>query len=91
MLTPEQESFALALTRECKPEEREKWISIMAFGMGTLLQSPDFLMELIVDRARVEHQAKVSPGSRTLGETAAFIARDLGLYVAKREPELSHS
>ena len=87
MLTPEQESFAIALTRQCKPEEREKWTSIMAFGMGTLLKSPEFLMELIVDRAQVEHTAKVHGGARTLGETAAFIAKDLGLAVARREAE----
>lgn len=87
MLTPEQESFVIDLTHECKPREREKWTAIMAFGMRTLLQSPDFLMELIVDRALVEHTAKVYGSARTLGETAAFIAKDLGLTVARREAE----
>lgn len=87
ILTPEQESFVIALTHECKPNEREKWTAVMAFGMGTLLQSPEFLMELIVERARVEHTSKVHGGGRTLGETAAFIAKDLGLTLAKREAE----
>lgn len=59
----------------------------MAFGMGTLLQNPDFVMQLVIDRALVEHTAKVHGDARTLGETAAFIAHDLGLTVAKREAE----
>ena len=85
MLTAEEEKFAISLMDQCNADEREKWLSIMRFGMGTLIQNPKFLIDVICQRAKQEHEEKVKPSNWTVGEIAGELLDYLGLSFVEGE------
>ena len=49
---PADEKFALALSDRC--ESRKEWQSVVDFGIERLLENPELLMRIIVERAKKE-------------------------------------
>lgn len=77
----DQENFAIQLTDSCKTHE--EWLSVMHFGMGTLLRSQPLLMECIVREAERECKRTGLP-SRVPADHARAIMVELGLkFVAQ--------
>lgn len=76
-----QQHFAKSLLAECEPTSKghEKWLAIMRFGMGTLKQSPPFLLCLVVERAYQCFAFQKDEPRLSLGEFTAKIAYELDL------------
>jgi len=77
-VTGAQEDFAQSVTQSC--ETREQWLSVMAFGLETLLAEPYLLMKLIVARAAKE----ATGGDRSVESIAACLLCALKLTVVKK-------
>jgi len=72
------ENFAIKLTDTVKTHD--EWLSIVRFGLLTLLENQTLLMEIIVRRAQIlcdEHQKYLS--SRVVADDARVILEELGL------------
>lgn len=70
------ENFAVELTDKC--ENRAQWLSVMRFGMDTLMKEPKLLMELVVRRASRELEES-KPGAKVVADFAADLVSELGL------------
>jgi hypothetical protein len=72
------ENFAIQLTDAAKTHE--EWLSIVCFGMATLLENQLLLMECIVREAsRQNERSKVK--SRVVADEARQIMEELGLRI----------
>ena len=77
-MTGAQEEFAQSVTRSC--ETREHWLSVMAFGLETLLAEPYLLMNVIVARAAKEAVG----GDRSVESIASGLLCALKLTLVKK-------
>jgi len=72
----EKENFAINLTDQCKTHDQ--WLTVVKFGMGTLLKDQHLLFEIIVREA--EREAKRSGvDSHVAADHVASIMKELGL------------
>jgi len=63
----EMEKFAAKLTDESP--DHEAWLSIVRYGMGTLLENQPLLIEIIVREATKQNKAlQVAEGTRRIFE-----------------------
>lgn len=72
----DRENFAVELTDKC--ENRVQWMSVMRFGLETLLKEPKLLMELVVRRASRELEESKSV-TKVVADFAADLLSELGL------------
>jgi len=73
-----REAFAIALTDAAKTHD--EWLSIVKFGMPTLLRDQQLLMEIIVRRAEIVcEQNKKHAIHRVVADDARVILDELGL------------
>lgn len=71
-------NFAVELTDAAKTHD--EWLSIVRFGLPTLLKDPNLLMEIIVRRAQILcDQNKVHVSHRVVADDAAVILEELDL------------
>lgn len=80
----DQENFAVTLTDRC--DTHEQWLSVVRFGMPTLLRSPAVLIEIIV-REAVKRGRHNAVKSRVVADDAAEILGELGLRFTTTEAE----
>jgi hypothetical protein len=74
----EYEDFAVTLTDQAKTHG--EWLSIVKFGLPTLMQDQKLLMEIIVRRAQVVcDQNKKHVPHRVVADDAWVIMDELGL------------
>ena len=83
-MTCEQQNFAVTMTDQCTTHEQ--WLSVMRFGMGTLIEDSAFLVELIVREAERERD-RTGLSHRRTSDDAAAIFRRLGLRVVVCDAE----
>lgn len=69
-------------------ESYEQWKSIMAFGMGTLIENQDLLIEVIVRQAAI--MAKDIPNHQASDQVAGILA-DLKLRLVVMEAKCPKS
>jgi hypothetical protein len=72
----DRENFAVELTDKC--ENRAQWLSVMRFGLETLMKEPKLLMELVVRRASRE-LAESQSVTKVVADFAADLLSELGL------------
>lgn len=70
------ENFAIELTDKCRTDA--EWLSVMRFGLETLLKNPSVLMECITRRAEVLKQQSELP-SKVTADFAVELFKTLGL------------
>lgn len=86
MASIDTENFAIQLTDNAK--NHDEWLSIVRFGLLTLLENPLLLMECIVREAeRQKDQSGVI--DRHTADEARAIMEELGLRVCKSNAECS--
>ena len=76
----DQENFVVNLTDTC--DTHEKWLSIMRFGLVTLLGQQRLLAELLVREAQRERERSAIPSHVVADHIAKIIAKiidELGL------------
>jgi len=83
-MSDDEQDIAIELTDKCTTQGQ--WVSLMQFGLGTLLNAPDVLMECIVRRAeRMKTEAVVQ--TKCTADYAAGLMRELGLQFAMKDPQ----
>lgn len=73
----EQENFAIKITDTC--ETHQEWLSLVRYGLYTLLQNQPLLIEIIVREAVREIERGHVPGSHVAADEARRIFQELGL------------
>ncbi len=74
------ENFAIDLTDKC--QTHEQWLTVMRFGLGTLLKNQPLLMECIVresDREAHRFNKKCGAATHVPADHARTIMQELGL------------
>jgi hypothetical protein len=73
-MTTELENFAVELA--AKTKTHEEWLSVVRFGLGTLLNNQSLLAEIVV--AEATREAEKMPTHKASDEVAKIL-RELGL------------
>jgi hypothetical protein len=72
------DNFAIELTDAAKTYD--EWLSIVRFGLPTLIKDQNLLMEVIVRRAQILcDENKIHVGHRVVADDAAVILEELNL------------
>jgi hypothetical protein len=74
----DMENFAIKLTDDC--ENHEAWLSVVRYGMGTLMDNQPLLIEIIAREATKQNERKGVKG-RVIADEARQIFTELGLRI----------